>query len=257
MATAPLSAELAAEQEPLFAGPSTGSEPWSAVSSAVPAPSSASAGAPPSQPAGPDDPEAVEEPAIQLWPPRRSAPRRPRRPQNTVLFDIETRRAAAEVGGWGNAHKMGVAVAVACLLEEGRFEVFEEDRVRDLVAFLRSGDLVVGFNVRRFDYQVLAGYTGEDYNRTLPTLDLLEDIHHRLGLRLGLSHLARETLQADKTADGLQSLEWVRQGRLDLVTDYCRRDVELLRDLYLFGRREGHLFYRSREKRRLRFPVDW
>lgn len=175
----------------------------------------------------------------------------------TVLFDIETLRSAAEVGGWRHCHRMGVAIGVVCHLEEGRFEVYDERCVGDLVAALRRAGLVVGYNIKRFDYRVLAGYTGEDYARLLPTLDLFEEVRGRLGFRLGMDHLARETLGVGKSADGLQSLEWVRQGRLDLVEQYCRRDVEILRDLYLHGRRERCVFYRQRDGARLRLPVEW
>jgi DEAD/DEAH box helicase domain-containing protein len=183
----------------------------------------------------------------------------PRAEGNTLLFDLETLRSAAEVGGWGNAHRMGLALAVVCHLEEERFEVFREAEARALAVVLESARLVVGFNVRRFDYRVLAGYTGADYNRLVPTLDLLEEVHRALGFRLRLDHLARATLGDGngKSADGLQSLEWVRQGRLDLVEAYCRHDVEVLRDLYLFGRREGYVIWRDREERRLRLPVRW
>jgi DEAD/DEAH box helicase domain-containing protein len=184
---------------------------------------------------------------------------RPRtRVERTVLFDLETLRSATDVGGWGNAHRMGVAIGVVCHLEEGRFEVYPETGVGALCAALRAADLVIGFNIKRFDYRVLAGYTGEDYERLLPTFDLLEDVTSRLGFRIGMGHLAQETLGLGKSADGLQSLEWVRQGRLDLVEQYCRRDVEILRDLYLHGRREKHLFYRDRRRDlRLKFCVDW
>ncbi|HSN89220.1 MAG TPA: ribonuclease H-like domain-containing protein, partial [Thermoanaerobaculia bacterium] len=179
-------------------------------------------------------------------------------PPRTVLFDIETLRSAADVGGWGFAHRMGVAIGVVCHLEEGRFELFPESEVRGLVEALRSASLVIGFNIKRFDYKVLSGYTGEDYSRTLPTLDLLEDLHSRLGFRVGMGHLALETLGYPKSADGLQSLEWVRQGRLDLVQEYCRKDVEILRDLYLHGRREGFLLYRDKKRDlRLKLRVDW
>jgi DEAD/DEAH box helicase domain-containing protein len=182
----------------------------------------------------------------------------PERDPHTVLFDIETLRGASDVGGWGYCHRMGVAVGVVCHLEEGRFEVFPETGVQAMVDALKSATLVIGYNIRRFDYKVLSGYTGEDYGRTLPTLDLLEDVHSRLGFRVGMGHLAQETLGCSKSADGLQSLEWVRQGRLDLVEQYCRKDVEILRDLYLHGRREGFLFYRDK-KRDLRFKlrVSW
>jgi DEAD/DEAH box helicase domain-containing protein len=176
----------------------------------------------------------------------------------TILFDIETLRSAADVGGWDKAHRMGVAIGVLCHLEEGRFEIYPETGVRALVDTLRAATLVIGYNIRRFDYHVLSGYTGEDFSRLLPTLDLLEDVHHRLGFRVGMGHLAQETLGCPKSADGLQSLEWVRQGRLDLVEAYCRRDVEILRDLYLHGRREGFLFYRDKKRDlKLKLRVEW
>jgi DEAD/DEAH box helicase domain-containing protein len=178
--------------------------------------------------------------------------------RDTVLFDLETLRSAADVGGWRHCHRMGIAVGVVCHLEEGRFEVFPESGVRELAASLRAATLVIGFNSKRFDYQVLSGYTGDDYGRLLPSLDLLDDLYRRFGFRLGLGHLALETLGVPKSANGLQSLEWVRQGKLDLVTDYCRRDVEILRDLYLHGRRQGYLFYRdTRRDVRLKLPVEW
>jgi DEAD/DEAH box helicase domain-containing protein len=179
---------------------------------------------------------ATETPAAA---PRRGGPRRRATPATTVLFDLETLRSAEAVGGWGQAHRMGVALGVVCFLEEGRFEVYREDRVRDLAATLEAADLVVGYNVKGFDYKVLSGYTGVDYARKLPTLDLLEDLHRALGFRVGLDALARATLGTGKTADGLQCLQWVREGRLDLVEAYCRADVEVLRDIYLHGRREG------------------
>lgn len=184
--------------------------------------------------------------------------RRHRELPRTVLFDVETLRSAAEVGGFGNCHRMGVAIAVACFLEEGSFAAYGERQVHELAAALRQATLVVGFNVKRFDFGVLAGYTGEDYCRTLPTLDLLEDVHLRLGFRVAMGRLALDTLGLGKSADGLQSLEWVKQGRLDLVEEYCRRDVEILRDLYLHGRREGCLFYHDQRRDvRLRLAVDW
>jgi len=175
----------------------------------------------------------------------------------TVLFDLETQRSAADVGGWQNAHRMLVAVGVVCHLEEGRLQIFREEAIGDLLAAIESADLVVGFNIERFDYRVLSGYTGIDYAKKLRTLDLLQEIHRRLGFRLSLNHLALETLGVEKSADGLQSLEWFKQGRLDLIESYCRKDVEILRDLYLFGRRMGYVFYRDREDRKLKIPVNW
>jgi DEAD/DEAH box helicase domain-containing protein len=85
----------------------------------------------------------------------------------------------------------------------------------------------------------------------------LAELQRRLGFRPRLDDLAGETLGIEKSADGLCSLEWVKQGRLDLVEEYCRRDVEIARDLYLFGRRMGHVIVRDREGERIEVPVDW
>ncbi len=215
-------------------------------------PPSATAPAPTAPPPAATEPHPVA-------PPRRRwrEPPLPARSEHTVLFDLETRRSAAEVGGWSNSHRMLLATGAVLELEEGRMESFDERHVHQLVARLEDADLVVGFNVKRFDYRVLQGYTGIDYRRRLPTLDLFEELRRRLGFRLGLNHLASATLGESKSADGLQSLEWVREGRMDLVEAYCRHDVELLRDLYLFGRRMGYVLYRDREGNRLRVPVDW
>lgn len=174
-----------------------------------------------------------------------------------MLFDIETKRSAAEVGGWHLLHRLGVALAVTNSLEENTFKVYLEHEVEALIEELRSADLVIGFNIIRFDYPVLSGYTGEDFRRTLPTLDLFEGIKATVGKNIGLARLGEATLGASKSADGLQSLEWYKQGRLDLIEDYCRQDVTLLRDLYLYGRREGYVLWRDKDDRKLRVPVEW
>ena len=180
-----------------------------------------------------------------------------RHPRRTMLFDLETHRSAGEVGGWDNAHKMRVALGVVCHLQEGRLEVFREDEVLQLITLLDTADAVVGYNILRFDYMVLGAYTGVEYHRKWPTLDLLADLgtHHRLRPKMG--DLAQATLGIKKSADGLESLEWVKQGRLDLVEEYCRKDVEILRDLYLFGRRMGYVLLAGDDGRERRLKVDW
>ena len=175
-------------------------------------------------------------------------------PPRLVVFDLETRRSAEEVGGWHNAHLMRISVAVIHDSLEQRFASFHEADVEQLLERLARADLVIGFNVRRFDYRVLRGYTDGDLSR-LPTFDLLDEIRSRLGFRLSLSHLGEETLGESKSADGLQALEWWRAGRLDLIEEYCRRDVALLRDLFEHAREHGHLLFRSRRGDRVRVPL--
>jgi len=177
-------------------------------------------------------------------------------PPRLVFFDLETQRSAEEVGGWHNAHLMRVSLGVLYDMRENRFESFREREVPALIERLAAADLVVGFNVRRFDYAVLRGYSDADLN-ALPTFDLLEALHGRLGFRVSLGHLATETLGHAKSGDGLQALAWWREGRLTELEEYCRRDVALLRDLFDFALREGHLNLRTRSGERVRVPTRW
>jgi len=147
------------------------------------------------------------------------------------LFDIETQRLADEVGGWGNVHLMRLAVAVLYDNRSDSYESFAEEQVESLIERLQNFDLVVGFNIKRFDYRVLGAYTSLDF-RTLPTFDILEDIHRRLGFRLSLGHLAEQTLGKAKIADGIQAVRWFREGNLDAVTDYCKEDVAITKELF-------------------------
>ncbi len=172
------------------------------------------------------------------------------------VLDIETRRSALEVGGWNRADRMGVSVAV--LYDSGKDEFFsyEEERVPELAERLLEFDLVVGFNISRFDYAVLAGVHRFEY-RKLPTLDLLTHIYGRLGYRLKLDNIAEATLDAGKTADGLQALAWWKEGRMDLIDEYCRADVAITRDVYLFGRANKHVLFTNKAGQKVKLPVDW
>jgi DEAD/DEAH box helicase domain-containing protein len=174
-----------------------------------------------------------------------------------LFFDLETQKLAQEVGGWQNIHLMRVSVAVLYDSLENRFLVYDEDQIEALLEHLEKADLIVGFNVKRFDYIVLSAYTNKDLTR-LPTFDILEDVFKRLGFRLSLGHLAAETLNQGKTADGLQAVEWFRQGDFQKLTDYCRQDVVATRDLFQYGLENSHLVFRQKqENRRMRLLVDW
>jgi DEAD/DEAH box helicase domain-containing protein len=175
-------------------------------------------------------------------------------PQRFVVFDLETQRSAEEVGGWQWASRMGVAVAVVYDSQLGDFLTYLEDEVDQLIDHLAGSELVVGFNNRRFDNQVLSPYSSIDLNR-LPTLDLLEEVHAYLGYRLSLNGLAEQTLGVKKTADGLQSLRWYKEGRIDLIRHYCRKDVEITRDLLFHALEHGFLLFANKKKEKVQLPL--
>jgi DEAD/DEAH box helicase domain-containing protein len=194
-------------------------------------------------------PESTPLAAEALWTPQ-SLPADKR----ILVFDLETQRSAEEVGGWNEARHMRLAVAAVWDSLQNRTFTYDESSVAELIAHLRSADLVVGYNVMRFDYEVLRGYTFENLRR-LPTLDLLLVVTQTVGKRLKLDTLARATLNAQKSADGLQSLEWFKAGKIEMVTEYCIHDVEITRDLLLFALANGYLLYDRKDVGNVRIPI--
>src|SRR6266567_5076255 len=104
-------------------------------------------------------------------------------PRDIVYFDLETQRTANDAGGWARKCDMRMSVGVIFSTATGRYEVFGEAQVNQLIERLRRADLVVGFNVLNFDYHVLMGYTVLDLGHELKTVDLLVDMEAKVGHR--------------------------------------------------------------------------
>lgn len=172
------------------------------------------------------------------------------------VLDIETQHSFQEVGGWHHADRMRVSCAVLYDSRDDRFYEFLENQVPDLLERIKSLGLVIGFNIRRFDYQVLSRYTSIDFQK-IPTLDILDEIHKYLGYRLSLDHLAQTTLNIRKSADGLAALRWWKEGKISQIIDYCRKDVAITRDLFLYGKQNGYLLFKNKADQIVRIPVKW
>jgi DEAD/DEAH box helicase domain-containing protein len=173
-----------------------------------------------------------------------------------LVFDLETQRSAEEVGGWSHADRMGLALAVIYDVSREAYRTYYEGDVDRLLLDLALAQRVVGFNIDRFDLAVLSGYTDRDLAR-IRTLDLLGSIHRTVGFRVSLNHLSEVNLGESKAGDGLQSLRWWKEGRIDLIERYCRKDVDVTRRLWELGRAQGYLLHRDRAGRTLRIPTAW
>jgi DEAD/DEAH box helicase domain-containing protein len=86
---------------------------------------------------------------------------------------------------------------------------------------------------------------------------MLLDLQKNLGFRIGLDSIASATLGAAKTADGVQAVEWFREGQLEKIAEYCKADVEITRRVYEFGRDNGYIFYKSKLGSKLKVAVQW
>lgn len=159
--------------------------------------------------------------------------------KRVLAFDLETQRGPDEVGGWGNAHLMGVSIAVVQDLGSGEFTAYREEEIDELIEELFDADLVVGFNNRHFDYAVLSGYTGRDFGR-LPTYDILEEIQKQ-GARCGLNSLGKANLGKGKIGTGIDALKYYRRQMWAELEAYCRMDVEVTADLFYLLAHQGSL----------------
>lgn len=176
--------------------------------------------------------------------------------RNIVYFDLETQKSADEVGGWKNIRDMGMSVGVTFSSRDGQYRIYDEKRVNDLIAELMRADLVVGFNQLRFDYEVLHRYSIVDL-RQIPALDLFVELQKAINHRLSLDSLCACTLSVEKTAEGLQAIEWYRQGRVLEIAEYCCYDVKITRLLHEYGSKHKQLFYRNRFGNKQAVPVSW
>ncbi len=171
-----------------------------------------------------------------------------------LVFDLETRKSAAEVGGWQNAHLMRISVAVVYDALAGGYRHYREEQVPALMQDLLAADLVVGFNIDGFDLKVLSGYS--EFAARIRTFDLLSSLKETLGFRLSLDHLAQHTLGRGKTAEGLQAITWFQQENWKDLEAYCQADVEITRDLFWFGHQYNYVLY-ERQGQILKLPVTW
>jgi DEAD/DEAH box helicase domain-containing protein len=168
-----------------------------------------------------------------------------------IYLDIETLKLSHEVdGGWTNIRAFGLAVAVTWDKENAFRRWFEEDALK-LVAELEKFTHVITFNGNRFDFEVLRGYAPIASIRER-SFDVLEYLHKQMGHRVKLDQLAKDTLGAAKSGDGIQAVEWWRAGQKEKVAAYCEKDVAILRDVVEHGRAKGYVIISARQIR-----VEW
>lgn len=175
--------------------------------------------------------------------------------KDKIVLDLETQKGFDEITSRGNFSELRVSVCGIYSYLRNKFLIFEEFQLKTLNDILKEAELVIGFNVKRFDFAVLAPYLSFDV-RTLKCLDILEEIKSKLGYRLKLDSIAYSTLGERKSGSGLDALRFYREGRWDELKNYCLNDVKLTRDLYEFGKRESKLLYRDSSGLK-EIPVKW
>ncbi len=181
-----------------------------------------------------------------------------------VYFDLETMRSADDVGGWNRKQDMGMSIGVTYSTKEGKYRIFGESEVNQLIDQLLNADLVVGYNHVSFDYAVLEGYTILDLGSQTRNLDLMVDVEQTLGKRLKLESIAGASLGMGKSADGLQALKWYAEYRrsgdsqfLMKIAEYCAFDVKVTKCVHEYGQQNGKILFDDRNGGIAEVEVKW
>lgn len=170
-----------------------------------------------------------------------------------LFFDIETKNTFEEVESTDPA-KLDLSVACFAFGDDEPKPVYVEE-IKILENALLGADLVVGFNIRKFDLQVLQKYMLEDLTK-LPILDLFEEPTAFFGHRVSLDGFAR-CLGFKKLGSGLDAVKWWAEGEKQKVIKYCKEDVNITREIYKRGVKNGRLDFFSKFGSIKSCPVNW
>jgi DEAD/DEAH box helicase domain-containing protein len=153
---------------------------------------------------------------------------------------VECQLTAAEVGGFHHhqTRQRRLAVAVVHFPASQRLVAYREHEVRQLAQALQEVDLVIGYNLRRFDLELLRGYPGTDVDG-IQAFDLFEDLQRISGRRWPLDVLAYATLDLPPALGGDDITAMFSRGGLADCVAACQEDVRRIALLHQFGAAHG------------------
>lgn len=176
--------------------------------------------------------------------------------QNMLVLDLETQKTFDEVGRQ-NLHKLKISVVGIYDYADDTYRTYEESELMALEMRLKTAELVIGFNIRRFDFAVLAPYLFTSVE-TFPVLDLMEEVEKIRGHRVSLQSVAQGTLDTMKSGQGLTAVALYNQGKMDELKKYCLDDVRITKEVYEYGCAHKRIFFVSnRDWQKYEIPVDW
>lgn len=175
----------------------------------------------------------------------------------TVVFDVETKKAFDEVGGYYPA-KLGVSISGVYYRDDQHewLRGFREEEFPEMFRIFETADRIVGFNSIQFDMAALSPYYVGDL-QALPNLDIMLAMEKELGYRPSLNAVAKETLGTQKIGHGLDALRYYHDGDWEKLEKYCLRDVEVTRDLYDYGVKHKLLKLKNKWNRVEKARVDF
>ena len=158
-----------------------------------------------------------------------------------LVFDIETSDTFNNEKR--NPEDLTLSVVAVYSYPNNTYTAYTQETLVDLWEVLRSIDTLIGFNNNHFDTPLLNKYAPMDLTKEYASIDLLESVRQSLGRRIKLDWIAEGTLGTKKSGDGLQAVEWWRQGEIEKVKQYCIDDVRITKEIFDYALKNEELKY--------------
>jgi DEAD/DEAH box helicase domain-containing protein len=164
-------------------------------------------------------------------------------PMRVITFDLETKNTFQDAGSNDPAD---LDMSVICIHDslDDSCKSFLETQLKELWQILEQADILVTWNGDHFDIPLLNKYYPGDLSK-IKSLDLMKEVQNVLGRRLKLDTVAAATLGKGKSGNGLEAIEWWRNGEIDKLIYYCTEDVKITRALYDYAMANGKLKYKD------------
>ena len=195
-----------------------------------------------------------------------------------VIYDIETQKLFEEITT-NDPADLGISVVSVYRREidktgkeiSGEMKSFWTDEVKDLFGdkelyfesmwpWFEEADRIIGYNSFGFDNPAMNGiYSAGDFTK-LKHFDVLDEIKKVLGFRIKLDAVAKETIGAGKSADGLDAVKWWKKRDLESLGNlkkYCEMDVEVTNKVYDFALSKGKLMFKDKWNEYREIVVDF
>ena len=172
---------------------------------------------------------------------------------NYIVFDLETQNIFSDVGS-NDPTALDISVGTFYESDTDKYTTVAVDDLAQIWPILERADALVGYNSNHFDIPLLNKYYPGDLTQ-IKSIDLLEYIKDSLGRRLRLDDVAKATIGAKKSANGLQAVRWWREGKIKEIMKYCEQDVKVTKKVFDYAMQNGHILFKD-GYRKQEVPID-
>ena len=164
-----------------------------------------------------------------------------------IVFDIETKNIFQDVGS-NDPADLDISVVGLYDYETNAYLSFVEEEFEKMWQILEKADLLITYNGDHFDIPLLNKYfkkAGRGDLSKLRSLDILKELRNAYGRRMKLDQVSEGTFGINKQGNGLEAVNWWRNGEIERVRKYCLEDVKLTKDVYEYAMKNKKLIFKE------------